>query len=218
MSEAAKVALLIAGPTASGKSALALRLARRLGGVVVNCDSMQVYRDLRILSARPTPEEEAACPHALYGHIDAAENHSAGRYAREAGPLVARLAGDGKLPILTGGTGLYFKALTAGLSEMPAVPDAVRAQVRAEAEGVPTPVLHARLATHHAETAALLRPSDRQRILRALEILAATGQPPAAFHAMRARAHRWLAGGWRKSSLRPSARRSSAGLMRVLTP
>jgi tRNA dimethylallyltransferase len=180
-----KVALLIAGPTASGKSALALRLAQRLGGVVVNCDSMQVYRDLRIITARPTPEEEALAPHALYGHVDGAVNHSAGAFAREAAPLLAGLGREGRLPILAGGTGLYFRALIEGLSQMPSVPEAVRQAVRRAADGVETPALHAKLARADAETAARLRPGDRKRILRALEIIAATGRPPAQFHALR---------------------------------
>jgi tRNA dimethylallyltransferase len=180
-----RVALLIAGPTASGKSALALRLARNLGGTVVNCDSMQVYRDLSIITARPKPEEEAAAPHALYGHVDGAVNYSAGQFARDAMPVLERLASEGRIPIFTGGTGLYFKSLTEGLSQMPAVPEEARRAVRDDAEGRDSAQLHMILAARDADTAASLRPTDRQRILRALEIIAATGLPPAHFHRLR---------------------------------
>ena len=109
-------AILIAGPTASGKSALALELAERLGGTIVNADSMQVYRDLRVITARPTPEEEARVPHRLYGHVDAAENYSVGHWCRDVGEVLAEIAALDRVPILVGGTGLYFKALTSGLA------------------------------------------------------------------------------------------------------
>ena len=177
-------AILIAGPTTSGKSALALRLARERGGVVINADSMQVYGDLRILSARPSPEDEAAAPHRLYGHVDGAVNYSVGRYVADATRLLADLP-DGTIPIFCGGTGLYFKALTEGLSDLPPVPPEIRERVRGEAEGRETPDLHSDLARRDPDTAARLRPSDRQRILRALEILAATGRPIGAFQGAR---------------------------------
>lgn len=170
-------AVLIAGPTASGKSAFALRLARATGGVVVNVDSMQLYRDLRIITARPTPAEEAQAPHRVYGVVDGAENFSVGRYAGLVSACLAELAAEGRLPILTGGTGLYFRALEEGLSDLPAVSAAVREAVRDEAEGVPTPELHARLAHDDPETASRLRPGDRLRVLRALEIWRETGMP-----------------------------------------
>ncbi|MEA1832937.1 tRNA (adenosine(37)-N6)-dimethylallyltransferase MiaA [Methylobacterium durans] len=176
-------AILIAGPTASGKSALATALARRHGGVVVNTDSMQVYRDLRILTARPSPEEEEAAPHRLYGHVDGAVNYSAGHFARDAAALLAALGG--RLPVFVGGTGLYFRALEEGLSDLPAVPDAVRAAIRARAAGRPSEALHADLAALDPDGAASLRPSDRARVMRALEIHAATGRPIAAFHGSR---------------------------------
>jgi tRNA dimethylallyltransferase len=178
-------AILIAGPTASGKSALALRLAETHGGAVINADSMQVYRDLRVLTARPSPEEEARAPHHLYGHIDGAVNYSAGLYAADAAALLVRLRQDGVLPIMVGGTGLYFKALIDGLSDMPPVPDAVRAEIRGWAEGRPTPELHASLAARDPAGADRLRPSDRQRLLRALEFHAATGKPLSAYQADR---------------------------------
>jgi tRNA dimethylallyltransferase len=175
-------AILIAGPTASGKSALAAALALRHGGVVVNTDSMQVYADLRVLTARPDAEETARVPHRLYGHVDGAVNHSAGQFARD---VAALLAEGSRLPVFCGGTGLYFRALEEGFSEMPPVPDAVRAAVRARAEGRPTEALHADLAAQAPAGAAGLRPSDRARILRALEILAATGRQIAAFRGER---------------------------------
>ena len=177
-------ALLLAGPTASGKSAAALTLAREFGATVVNTDSMQVYADLRILTARPTRAEEGQAPHRLFGEIDGAVNFSVGRWARRAREILAE-AGD-RPAIFVGGTGLYFRALTEGLSDMPAIPDAVRAEVRGRAEGRPTPDLHAELAEADPETAARLRPSDRQRTLRALEVLAATGRPLVAFQGARA--------------------------------
>jgi len=173
-------AILIAGPTASGKSALAARLALRHGGVVINTDSMQVYRDLRRLTARPEPDEEARVPHRLYGHVDGAVNYSVGQFSRDATALLADL--DGRLPVFVGGTGLYFRALEQGFSDLPPVPEAVRAGVRDEAEGRPTEALHADLARHDPEGAARLRPSDRMRVMRALEIFLATGRPIASFY------------------------------------
>ena len=175
-------ALLIAGPTASGKSALALAAAQRLGGAVVNADSMQVYRDLRILSARPTLEEEAQVPHRLFGHVDASVNYSVGRYLADLAETLRDLEAQGLAPIITGGTGMYFKAALYGLSDIPAVPEEVRACVRAAAEGKTQQELHAELAAKDPLTAARLRPTDPQRILRALEVFAATGKPLAAFH------------------------------------
>lgn len=146
---------------------------------------MQVYRDLRVLTARPTPDEESQAPHELYGVIDGAENFSAGRWLVAVGPIIAQAREKGALPIIVGGTGLYFKALTQGLSDIPAVPEEVRARVRAEAEGRAPEELHSELASRDPETAATLRPSDPQRILRALEVLAATGQPLVSFHGVR---------------------------------
>ena len=170
-------AILIAGPTASGKSALAIGLAQKLGGVVINCDSMQVYRDLGVITARPSPAEEALAPHRLFGHVDAACNYSAGLWMNDVRTMFTEVEATGRLPIFAGGTGLYFKALTQGLSAMPAVPEAVRTKIRQGAEGRPAPALHAELAARDPATAARLRPSDRQRILRALEVLEASGRP-----------------------------------------
>ena len=123
-------AVLIAGPTASGKSALALRLAERIGGAVINADSMQVYGDLAIITARPGAAEQAGVPHLLYGHVDAAVNYSVGQYVADAGKALAEVARIGKVPIFVGGTGLYFKALTVGLAAVPPIPADIRAGVR----------------------------------------------------------------------------------------
>ncbi|WP_404293843.1 tRNA (adenosine(37)-N6)-dimethylallyltransferase MiaA [Microvirga sp. RSM25] len=177
-------AVLIAGPTASGKSALGIKLAQGLDGVVINADSMQVYRDLRVITARPAPAEEAEAPHRLYGHVDAAMNFSVGRYMADATQVLQEIKGR-KLPIFVGGTGLYFKALTEGLSDMPPVPEEVREQVRRDSEGLETPELHRLLSERDPETARTLRPSDRLRVQRALEIFAATGQPLVSFHGAR---------------------------------
>jgi tRNA dimethylallyltransferase len=170
-------AILIAGSTASGKSALALELAERAGGVIVNADSMQVYRDLKLLTARPTAADQARAIHVLYGHVDAKENYSVGRWLGDAALALGEAQAQGKLAIVVGGTGLYFKALTRGLSAIPPVPDDVRTKVRGETESADTAELHARLAAADPLTAVKLRASDRQRILRALEVLAATGRP-----------------------------------------
>lgn len=183
-------ALLIMGPTASGKSALALALAERLGGEIVNADSMQVYRDFRVLTARPTAEEEARAPHHLYGHIDAAELYSVGRWLDEALAAIAAIAARGRTPIVVGGTGLYFKALTQGLADIPAADAETRARLRARAAEAGAPALHGELSRVDPETAARLSPNDAPRILRALEVwetagvsisaLQANTQPPLA--------------------------------------
>ncbi|GEP08386.1 tRNA (adenosine(37)-N6)-dimethylallyltransferase MiaA [Methylobacterium gnaphalii] len=178
-------AILIAGPTASGKSALALSLARRFAGTVINTDSMQVYADLRRLSARPMPEEEAQVPHRLYGTVDGAVNFSVGAFSREASRIFAEIWAEGRLPIFVGGTGLYFKALDEGLSALPAVPEDVREAVRVRAEGRPTEALHADLALLDPAGARALRPSDRMRVMRAIEVFEATGRPIAEFQGQR---------------------------------
>lgn len=175
-------AVLIAGPTASGKSAFAIEMARATGGVILNADSMQVYRDLRVLTARPSPEEEQAAEHRLYGVVDGAENFSVGRYVTAAAAEIEQLWAQGRMPILTGGTGLYFQAMEEGLSAIPALPQEVRDSVRATCEGVETPDLHSRLAVFDPAGAATLRPSDRLRVMRALEVFAATGRSLSSFH------------------------------------
>jgi tRNA dimethylallyltransferase len=178
-------AILISGPTASGKSALALRLARAIGGVVINGDSMQVYRDLRVLTTRPDREDEAKAPHLLYGHVDGAVNYSAGLWLANASVALNEARRERRLPVFVGGTGLYFKALTQGLSAIPPVPEDIRAGVRARAAGVPAADLHASLMRRDPATAARLRPSDPQRILRALEVFEATGKSLVSFQATR---------------------------------
>lgn len=169
-------AVLIAGPTASGKSALALELALGAGGVVINADSMQVYRDLRIITARPTQDEEARAPHRLYGHVDAAVNFSAGAWVSDAAKALDEAQAEGCLPIFIGGTGLYFKALTAGLSVVPPIPAEVREDVRARLERNGVEALHAELARRDARAAERLNLRDRTRIARALEVIEATGR------------------------------------------
>jgi tRNA dimethylallyltransferase len=175
MSDASK-AILIAGPTASGKSALALAVAERVGGVIINADSMQVYRELRILSARPTPEEEARVPHKLYGFVPAGEAYSAGRFVRDAAAAIAAARSDGRRPIIVGGTGLYFKALLEGLSPIPRIDDDIRNHWRAEAERRGAAALHRDLAQRDAAMAARLERADTQRVVRALEVIEQTGR------------------------------------------
>lgn len=176
-------ALLIMGPTASGKSALALAVAERIGGEIVNADSMQVYRDLRVLTARPSVEEEKRAPHHLYGHVDAAKLYSTGRWLDDALAAIASIRARGAMPILVGGTGLYFKALTEGLADIPAAEPEVRAALRARAEREGAPALHAELAARDAVTAARLQLNDTPRILRALEVLETTGESISALQA-----------------------------------
>src|SRR6185437_7642318 len=175
-------AVLIAGPTASGKSALALTLAENLGGVIVNADSMQVYRDLQVITARPTPEEEARVPHRLYGCVDAAENYSVGRWCRGVGDMLNEIAAQGRVPILVGGTGLYFKALTGGLAVVPQIPAEIRVQVRARLANEGVAPLYADLLLRDPAAAHRLMPNDRSRICRALEVVEATGRPLSDWH------------------------------------
>ena len=169
-------AVLIAGPTASGKSALALQLAEQAGGVVINTDSMQVYRDLRVLTARPTRDEEARVPHRLYGHVDAAVNFSAGSFVADAAKVLSEARTQGKLPIFVGGSGLYFKALTRGLSAVPPIPSEIRDSVRVRLDRDGVEALHAELARRDPAAAERLTPRDRARIARALEVIEATGR------------------------------------------
>ena len=166
-----KRALLIAGPTASGKSARALALARERGGVVINADALQVYAGLRILSARPSPEEEAAVPHRLYGHVSAEQPYSVAAWLAEARREIEAAWAAGLLPIVTGGTGLYFRALEKGLAPVPETPEEVRSHWRGF-----TGDLHAELRARDAEMAQRLSPGDRQRVTRALEVVDATGR------------------------------------------
>jgi tRNA dimethylallyltransferase len=169
-------AVLIAGPTASGKSALAFGIAERFGGTVINTDSMQVYRDLRIITARPTPAEEARVPHRLYGHVDASVNFSAGAWVADAAKALAEARAQDRLPIFIGGSGLYFKALTRGLSAVPSIPAEVRDSVRARLDRDGVEALHAELAQRDPRSAERLKTRDRIRIARALEVVEATGR------------------------------------------
>jgi tRNA dimethylallyltransferase len=181
-------AVLIAGPTASGKSAAALALAEELGGAIINADSMQVYRELRVLTARPSADAEARVPHFLYGHVSASERYSAGRYQKEAAESLRDVRERGLLPIFVGGTGLYFGVLTEGLSPIPAVPASVRAEVRRRFETLGRDAFFADLAQRDEATAAKLRPSDTQRVLRAADVLEATGRPLSAWQGSPGRA------------------------------
>jgi tRNA dimethylallyltransferase len=168
--------ILIAGPTASGKSALALAVAESHRGVIVNADSMQVYRDLRIITARPGAPDEAHVLHRLYGHVDAAENYSVGRWCQDVRAELDAAWAAGLVPILVGGTGLYFKALTQGLSAVPPTPPEIRAAVRARCDAEGAAAMHAELVRRDPTMAARLKAGDRMRIARALEVLEATGR------------------------------------------
>lgn len=176
MSSSSSAPILIAGPTASGKSALALRLAEIYGGVVINADALQVYRELSILTARPSAADEQRAPHRLYGHVVASEAYSAGRYVADVTAELTRAASQGQRPIIVGGTGLYFKALLEGLSPVPAVEDAVRQHWRAEAQRIGASGLHAELSRRDPVMAERLRATDTQRLTRALEVLQSTGR------------------------------------------
>lgn len=170
------LALLIAGPTASGKSALALGLAQRFGGTIINADSMQLYAELRVLTARPTPAEEALVPHRLYGVHPAARPASAAWWRNAALAELAANRAAGRLSILCGGTGLYFHVLRQGLSAVPPVPGTARRTARELLALLGAPGLHARLAAIDPATAATLRPSDGQRVARAFEVVQGTGR------------------------------------------
>lgn len=169
--------ILIAGPTASGKSALAMKMARERGGAIINADSMQVYAELEILSARPPAADLAEVPHRLYGHVALREGYSVGRFVREVETLLPELRGAGLVPIFVGGTGLYMKALLEGLSPIPAIPPAIREHWRTEADRLGASKLHRKLAEMDPGSAARLSPTDPQRIVRALEVIDATGRP-----------------------------------------
>ncbi len=169
-------AILIHGPTASGKSALAIEVARRLGGEVVNADSMQVYRDLQVLSARPTEEDMGHVPHHLFGHVDAATRYSTGDWLEAARSVIRKLQRQNKRAVIVGGTGLYLLALTQGLSDIPPVPEEIRAEVKAIADREGADGLRARLMPHDPDLAERLGTGDRQRLARAYEVWLATGR------------------------------------------
>lgn len=168
--------LVVIGPTASGKSAAALAIAKAFNGEIINADSMQVYEDLRILTARPSLEDEAAAPHSLYGVMDGSVACSAAHWRTLALDAIAAALAKGRWPILCGGTGLYLKALMEGLSPIPDIPDLIRNEVRYLSEQIGPAALHAELTKVDPETAAALNPTDPQRIARALEVWRATGK------------------------------------------
>lgn len=168
-------AILIAGPTASGKSAAALAAAERLGGTVINADSMQVYRELKLLSARPKPDEMAVVRHDLYGTVGAAESYSVGHWLADVALAIETARGEGSLPILVGGTGLYFKALLEGLSPVPEIPAETRELWRERSQSLSAEGLHHELLVRDSVMAGRLGPNDKQRVLRALEVIEATG-------------------------------------------
>lgn len=167
---------LIAGPTASGKSALALRLAERTGAEIVNADSMQLYAGLRVLTAAPSPDETLRAPHHLFGTVDPADGWSVGRWLRAATQLLEDIAARGRPAVVVGGTGLYFRALTRGLAEVPPIATDVRRATAAEYEALGEALFRERLATVDPAAAARIAPGDRQRLSRAWEVYAATGR------------------------------------------
>jgi tRNA dimethylallyltransferase len=169
-------AVLIAGPTASGKSALAMEIAERVGGTVINADSMQVYRELRVLTARPSAADQARVPHLLFGHVPVAERYSAGRYLADATDALRASRAAKRIAVFTGGTGLYFRVLTDGLAPIPAVPQDIRDSCRARLDEIGAEAFFAHFSARDPETAASLRPTDTQRVLRAASVLAATGR------------------------------------------
>jgi tRNA dimethylallyltransferase len=168
--------VLIAGPTAAGKSAAALLLAERIRGAIINADSMQVYAELPILSGQPSAEDWARIPHRLFGHVDAAEAYSAGRFQQEAAAALAAAKSAGRIPIFAGGTGLYFNVLTHGLSPIPAVDPVIRKLVRQRFEELGREEFYAEL-LRKDPASAVLRPGDTQRILRAADVLESSGRP-----------------------------------------
>jgi tRNA dimethylallyltransferase len=159
-----------------------MSLAEEVGGIIINADSMQVYGDLRIITARPGAAEEAQVMHLLYGHVDAAMNYSVGNYLADARDALERAERMGKLPIFVGGTGLYFKTLTHGLASIPPIPEHVRKTVRDRLAAEGPQALHAELAQRDSAAAVRLKPTDRQRVARALEVVLATGRPLADWH------------------------------------
>lgn len=179
--QSSRSVLIIAGPTASGKSALALRAAEAFHGTIVNADSMQVYRELRVLTARPSPEEEARVPHRLYGCLSVTERCSAGRWLGMATEEIQAAWSAGRLPIVTGGTGLYLKALTHGLASIPRIPEQAVEEARAMHARLGGEVFRARLAELDPDSAAQLAAGDTQRLIRAYSVATATGRPMGAW-------------------------------------
>lgn len=181
---APRTVYVICGPTASGKSGLALELARRIDGAIINADSMQVYRGLEILSAQPAPEDRARVRHLLYGILDPADACSAGRWRDLALGAIADVQAAHRTAILCGGTGLYLRALMQGIAPVPDIPENIRSGVRARHADLGSAAFHAELAARDPETAATIRPTDPQRMMRAMEVLEATGLPLARWQAL----------------------------------
>ena len=192
-----KPAILIHGPTASGKSELSVALAQRVDGEVINADSMQVYRDLRVISARPSASEMAGVPHHLFGHVPASERYSTGKWLSAVKPVIAKVQRRGKVPIIIGGTGLYHLALIEGLSEIPPVPEDIRAEVTELYQQGGTAALREKLDQVDREAAERLGEGDRQRLSRALEVWLATGKSITSFQGKKANpilgANEWMA-------------------------
>jgi tRNA dimethylallyltransferase len=176
--------LVVAGPTASGKSALGIAIAEKVNGTVINADSMQVYRDLRVLTARPIEDEMRQVPHRLYGVLDGAVHGTAAVWVDLARQAIAETVAEGRVPILLGGTGMYLRSLFEGLAEIPPIPAEIRAAARARLETDGAPGMHAALAEADPDTAAALKPGDSQRLVRAWEVLQATGRGLAAWQAV----------------------------------
>jgi tRNA dimethylallyltransferase len=173
-------AILIHGPTASGKTQLAIAVARKVDGEIINADAMQVYADLDVLTARPTAEEQGDVPHHMFGHVDGAELYSVARWIKEASAAIDTIRARGRTPVIVGGTGLYLHGLTDGLASVPEIPDAVREEVRARVARAPQ-AAHDELSRADPEAARRISRGDRQRIARALEVFAATGQSLTSF-------------------------------------
>ena len=168
--------ICLAGPTGSGKTAAALAMARALDGEVVNADSRQVYADFPLITAQPSPEERACCPHHLYGFLSTGQKISAGRWAEAAVAMVRDILARGKTPLLVGGTGLYFQALLRGMAEIPTIDPKLTTEITARVDAQGAPALHAELARIDPAYAAKIHPNDRQRIIRALEVCQGTGR------------------------------------------
>jgi tRNA dimethylallyltransferase len=168
--------LIVAGPTASGKSALGIAIAEKVNGTIINADSMQMYRDLRVLTARPTDDEMRRVPHRLYGVLDGAAHGTAAVWVDLAKQAIADTIAEGRVPILLGGTGMYLRSLFEGLAEIPPIPAEIRAAARGKLAEEGPEGLHAALAATDPETAAHLKPGDSQRLVRAWEVLQSTGR------------------------------------------
>ncbi len=179
--------VLIAGPTASGKSSAAIGIAKKLNGVIINADSMQVYDSLRVLSSRPSVEDEAVIEHQMYGYLPGSELCTVARWLDDVRACMSDVWARGKVPVIVGGTGLYFKALEFGLSKVPEIPQDIRDDLRARLDFDGSQKLHAELASLDAGEGARLNAGDGQRVLRALEVIKATGKPLGEFHRLAAK-------------------------------